>query len=176
MNALGIYTLDDFGNLIDELKPYLNQIAANEKQIRKLTYTIEHIGNFQKYKPVFDQSKKGFDKAKAKYAETHKTELALFGKAVRYLKANKFNASEVDAYREQRDALKAENAEIHAKLLSLRLDAELIRQIQHCVDTVLSYAGDAPAEEKESVLKKLHEPLSEPQPSRQDKNKNYERE
>lgn len=136
MNALGIYTLDDFGNLIDELKPYLNQIAANEKQIRKLTHTIEHIGNFQKYKSIYDQSKKGFDKTKAKYAETHKTELVLFGKSVRYLKANKLNVSEVDAYHEQRDALKAENAEIHAKLLSLRLDTELIRQIQHCVDTV----------------------------------------
>src|SRR5574344_1589659 len=102
MEALGIYTLDDFGNLIDELKPYLDKITANEKQIKKLNYTVEHIGNIQKYRTIYDQSKKGFDKTKAKYAEAHKTELALFGKAVRYMKANHLNASDLDAYRGQR--------------------------------------------------------------------------
>lgn len=176
MNSLGVYTLADFGNLIDELKPHLHKISDNEKQIKKHTRTIEHISNFNKYKPNYEQSKKGFDKTKAKYSEAHKTELELFNKAVRYLKANKLNASDIDECRSQRDTLKAENAEIRAKLRSLNLDHELIRQIQHCVDTVLNYAGEAPAEEKESVLKKLHEPLSDYNISRLDKTKNHERE
>lgn len=177
MEALGIYTLDDFGNLIDGMKPYLDQINANEKQIKKLNYTVEHIGNIQKYRPIYDQSKKGFDKTKAKYAEAHKTELAFFGKAVRYMKANHLNASDLDAYSSQRDDLKARNAEIRSKLLSMNLDTELIRQIQTCVSTVLNYTGDAPAEEKESIIKQLHEaPAPEPAVTRQDKSKSRERE
>ena len=177
MEALGIYTLDDFGNLIDGLKPYLDQITANEKQLKKLNYTVEHIGNIQKYRPIYDQSKKGFDKTKAKYAEVHKTELALFGKAVRYMKANHLNVSDLDAYRSQRDELKAKNAKIRSKLRSMNLDTELIRQIQTCVSTVLNYTGDAPAEEKESIIKQLHElPAPEPAVTRQDKSKSRERE
>ena len=176
MNALGICTLDDFGHLIDELRPLLDEITANEKQIRKLNFTVEHIGNIQRYKPIYDQSKKGFDKTKAKYAEAHKTELALFGKAVRYLKANKLNASDLDAYRDQRDELKNRNAEIRSKLLSLNLDTELILEIQHRVDTVLNYAGEAPADEKKSIRDSLREPVPEAATSRAGKSKNQERE
>jgi hypothetical protein len=72
----------------------------------------------------------GFDKTKAKYAEAHKTELALFGKAVRYMKANHLNVSDLDAYRSQRDELKAKNAKIRSKLRSMNLDTELIPQIR----------------------------------------------
>lgn len=176
MSALGIYTIDDFGNLIDELKPYLDQITANEKQIRKLNFTIEHISNIQKYRPIYDQSKKGFDKTKAKYAEAHKTELALFGKAVRYLKANNLNASDADAFRKQRDELKAKNAEIRSKLFSMNLDTELIRQVRHCVDTVLNYAGEAPAEEKKSIRDRLREPVPGTAVAHKGKSKNQERE
>ncbi|NLT41012.1 MAG: MobA/MobL family protein [Clostridiales bacterium] len=176
MNALGICTLDDFGHLIDELRPLLDEITANEKQIRKLNFTVEHIGNIQRYKPIYDQSKKGFDKTKAKYAEAHKTELALFGKAVRYLKANKRGASDLDAYRDQRDELKNRNAEIRSKLLSLNLDAELILEIQQRVDTVLNYAGEAPADEKKSIRDSLREPVPESATSRAGKSKNQERE
>lgn len=164
MTSIGIYTIDDFQKLIADLKPQLDKIAANEKQIKKLTYTIDHIGTIQKCKPIYDQSKKGFDKTKAKYAEAHKTELDDFQKAVRYMKANKLNASNIDEYRNRRDALKSENAEIHDMLLHLNFDTELIRQIQTCVDTVLNYSGYAPTEEKESIMKRLHEAPAQSQP------------
>lgn len=177
MSAIGVYTLDDFEKLIAGLKPQLDKIAANEKQIKKLTYTIDHIGTIQKYKPIYDQSKKGFEKTREKYAEAHQTELKAFQKAVRYMKANKLNTSDIDEYHDRREALKSENAEIRNMLLHLNFDTELIRQIQSCVDTVLNYTGDAPAEEKESIIKQLHEaPTPEPAVTRQDKSKSRERE
>ena len=93
------------------------------------------------------------------------------------MKANHLNASNLDAYRGQRDELKAKNVEIRSKLLSMNLDTELIRQIQACVNTVLNYTGDAPAEEKESIIKQLHEaPAPEPAVTRQDKSKSRKRE
>lgn len=174
MTSIGIYTIDDFQKLIAGLKPQLDKITANEKLIKKLTYTIDHIGTIQKYKPIYDQSKKGFDKTKAKYAEAHKTELEAFNKAVRYMKANKLNASDIDAFRSQRDALKSENAEIRDMLLHLNFDTELIRQIQSCVNTVLNYTGDSPAEEKESIIKRLYEPVTKISTPRPDRKKNQE--
>ena len=42
--------------------------------IRRLDTTLKHIDTITRLKPMYDQSKRGFDKAKARYAEAHKEE------------------------------------------------------------------------------------------------------
>ncbi len=154
MQSAGVTTLEDFENLIAAQKPILDQISGNDKQVRRLNKSIEHIENFKKYSSVYAQSMKGFEKTRAKYATEHKPELDAFSKAVRYLKANNLTADDLGNCRSQRDALRAENQELRAKLTALNLDPEMIRSIQHCVDIVLKHKGEIP-EEKTSVLDRI---------------------
>lgn len=154
MQSAGVTTLEDFENLIAAQKPILDQISGNDKQVRRLNKSIEHIENFKRYSPVYAQSRKGFEKARAKYAAEHKPELDAFSKAVRYLKVNNLTANDLSNCRSQRDAIRAENQELRAKLTALNLDPEMIRSIQHCVDTVLKHKGEIP-EEKASVLDRI---------------------
>lgn len=51
--------------------------------------------------------------------------------------------------------LKTENQKLQAKMRSVNIDPEMIRQIRYCVDTVLHEAEIL--EKKESVLAKLKE-------------------
>lgn len=150
----GVTTLEDFENLVAMQKPILDKISANDKQLRKLNRSMEHIENFNRYSPIYAQSQKGFAGAKEKYAAEHKAELEAFAKAVRYLKANRLTAAELNECRKQRDALRAENRKLRAELTALNLDPEMIRGIRRCVDTVLSHAGEIP-ESKPSTLARL---------------------
>ena len=164
LDTIGIYTLEDFEALTAEAKPHLDRIAANEKQIRKLETATRHIDTLIKYKAVHEQSKRGFERTKAKYAEEHKAELEAFNKAVRYMKANKLNASDVDEYRSQSKALKAENVQTSAQLRKLNFDLDMLRTVRECVDTVLSYTDELP-EHKASIREKLRQPITPPQSS-----------
>ena len=154
MQSAGVTTLEDFENLIAAQKPVLDKISGNDKQVRRLNKSIEHIENFKKYAPIHAESKKGFEKKRAKYAAVHKPELDAFSKAVRYLHANNLTADDLGKCRSQRDALRAENQELRKKLTELNLDPEMILSIQHCVDIVL-HEAEIP-EKKRSVLTMLH--------------------
>lgn len=115
---------------------------------------MEHIENFNRHSPVYAQSQKGFSKAKEKYTAEHQTELEAFSKAVRYMKANRLVAADLNECREQRDALRAENKKLKSELAALNLDPEMLRSIQHCVDTVLNHVGEIP-HDKPSTLARL---------------------
>lgn len=154
MQSAGVTTLEDFENLVEAQKPILDKISGNDKQLRKLNRSMEHIENFNRYSPIYAQSQKGFAGAKEKYAAEHKTELEAFAKAVRYLKANRLTAAERNECLKQRDALRAENRKLRAELAALNLDPEMIRGIRRCVDTVLNHAGEIP-ESKPSTFARL---------------------
>jgi hypothetical protein len=121
----------------------------------KLKTAISHIDDLSRYEPVFEKSKTGFKSFREKYAEAHKDELDKFTKAVRYLKANQLNATDGDAYQKELDVLLAENERLSGDLRRQNLDPEMLRQIKHCVDTVLAQAENVP-EVKVSVIEKLH--------------------
>lgn len=100
MQSAGVTTLEDFENLVAMQRPILDKISANDKQLRKLNRSMEHIENFNRYSPIYAQSQKGFAGAKEKYAAEHKAELEAFAKAVRYLKANRLTAAELNECRQ----------------------------------------------------------------------------
>jgi len=76
-------------------------------------------------------------------------------KAVRYLEVNQLNATDGDPYRKELDILHAENEKLARGLRWQNLDPNMLRQIKHCVDTVLAQAENVP-EVKANVIKKLH--------------------
>lgn len=154
MQSVGIATLEDFENLVAAQKPLLDKISGNDKQLRKLNRSVEHIENFNRHSPVYAQSQKGFSKAKEKYTAEHQTEQEAFSKAVRYMKANRLVAADLNECREQRDALRAENKKLKSELAALNLDPKMLRSIQHCVDTVLNHVGEIP-HDKPSTLARL---------------------
>ena len=150
----GIRTLDDFNAVLQKEQPILDKISFNEKAIRKLNMSVRYIDTLIRLKPIADKEKTGFKGTREKYAEAHKAELTEFYKAVRYLKANRLNASERDEYAERAAALTEENQRLRATLGFSEEDREIVRQIRYCVDTVLQEA-EIP-EKKASILEKLH--------------------
>ena len=94
-------------------------------------------------KPVYDKSKHGFEKARTRYAEEHKAELEQFNKAVRYLKANKLNATEREKYASERTSLLHECERLEQRMRASNLDPALLSQIKYRVDKVLA-AGELP--------------------------------
>ena len=98
-------------------------------------------------------SKRGFKTSREKYAEEHKEELEQFNKSVRYLKANRLSTDDRQKLVAEAKVLKTENQKLQAKMRSVNIDPEMIRQIRYCVDTVL-HEAEIP-ERKESVLAKL---------------------
>ena len=150
----GISTLEDFNAVLDTQKPVLDKIKANKKRIRQLETGIGYSDTYIRLKPIADKSKRGFQSAREKYAEAHKSELAEYHKAVRYLKANSIAPDDREKLEAEVRMLRKENEELHARLQSANMDSEIIRQIRYCIDTVL-HEAEIP-EKRKSVLAKLH--------------------
>lgn len=150
----GISTLEDFNAVLDAQKPALDKIRVNKKRIRQLETSIGYIDTCVRLKPIADKSKRGFQAAREKYAEAHKSELAEYHKAVRYLKANSVAPGDREKLDDEMRILRKENEELNARLQSANMDTEIIRQIRYCVDTVL-HEAEIP-EKRKSVLDKLH--------------------
>ena len=150
----GVSTLDDFNAVLDAQKPVLDKIRVNKKRIKQLETGIGYIDTCVRIKPIADKSKRGFQSAREKYAEAHKSELAEYHKAVRYLKANSIAPGDSEKLDHEVRMLQKENEELNARLQSANMDTEIIRQIRYCVDTVLHEAKIP--EKRKSVLDKLH--------------------
>ena len=164
MQTTGITTLEDFRNAVNEHNAELSRLSKNRKTIRRLDTTLKHIDTITRLKPVYDQSKHGFEKAKTRYAEAHKEELEQFQKAVRYLKANKLNASDRDRFSSQRSALIQENVDLEQKLRLVHFDPELVSQIKYRVSKVLD-AGMIPQHEP-TMQERLRQPVRESNPQK----------
>ena len=164
MQTTGIITLEDFWKAVDEQNADFSRLSENRKTIRRLDTTLKHINTITRLKPVYDQSKRGFDKAKTRYAEAHKEELEQFQKAVRYLKANKLNASDRDQFAAQRTELIRENDNLEQKLRMAHFDPELVAQIKYRVGKVLD-AGVIPQHEP-TMQERLRQPTWENNPQK----------
>ena len=164
MQTTGITTLEDFQRAVNEHNADFSRLPENRKTIRRLDTTLKHIDTITRLKPIYDQSKRGFEKAKAKYAEAHKEELEQFQKAVRYLKANKLNASDRDRFAAQRNALSQENNDLEQKLREAHFDPELVAQIRYRVSKVLD-AGVMPHHEA-TIQERLRQPTREGNPQK----------
>lgn len=143
MQTTGIYTLDDFHAAISAHKKDFDALSENKRAIRKLEKTLNYIDTIAALKPVYDKSKHGFEKARTRYAEEHKAELEQFNKAVRYLKANKLNATEREKYASERTSLLHECERLEQRMRASNLDPALLSQIKYRVEKVLA-AGKLP--------------------------------
>ena len=143
MQTTDIYTLDDFHAAISAHKKDFDALSENKKAIRKLEKTLNYIDTIAALKPVYDKSKYGFEKARTRYAEEHKAELEQFNKAVRYLKANKLNATEREKYASERTSLLHECERLEQRMRASNLDPALLSQIKYRVEKVLA-AGKLP--------------------------------
>ena len=164
MQATGITTLEDFQNAVDEHNADFSLLSENRKTIRRLDTTLKNIDTITRLKPIYDQSKRGFEKAKARYAEAHKEELEQFQKAVRYLKTNKLNTSDRDQIAAQRSRLIRENDDLEQKLRTAYFDPELVSQIRYRVGKVLD-AGVIPHHEP-TMQERLRQPTRESNPQK----------
>lgn len=162
MQTTGITTLEDFQKAVDEHSGDFSRLSENRRMIRRLDTTLKHIDTVARLKPIYDQSKRGFEKAKVRYAEAHKEELAQFQKAVRYLKANKLNASDRNQFAAQRTALICDNDALEQKLRTAHIDPELVSQIKYRVGKVLD-AGVIPRHET-TMQERLRQPVRESNP------------
>ena len=164
MQTTGITTLEDFRQAVNEHNADLSRLSENRKTIRRLDTTLKHIDTISRLKPMYDQSKRGFDKAKARYAEAHKEELEQFQKAVRYLKANKLNASNRDQFAAERTALTQENEALEQNLRAAHFDPELVTQIKYCISKVMD-TGVMPEHEM-TLQERLRQPTREGNPQK----------
>ena len=164
MQTTGITTLEDFQRAVNEHNAEFSRLSENRKTIRRLDTTLKHIDTISRLKPIYDQSKRGFEKEKARYAEAHKEALEQFQKAVRYLKANKLNASDRDQFTAQRTALIRENDALEQELGTTHFDPELVAQIKYRVGKVLD-AGVMP-EHETTIQERLKQPKQETHPQK----------
>lgn len=146
METTGIYTLDDFNSVVSEHNADFTRLAENTKSVRRLDTALKHIDTMISLKPVYEKSKKGFDRQKEKYAAEHKDELEQYKKAVRYLKANGLAPADLDRCKDERTTLLRENEKLERKLRSVNLDPDMVAQIKYRIDKVLD-AGETPQHE-----------------------------
>ena len=85
-------------------------------------------------------------------------------KIVRYLKANKLNASDRDQFSLQRSRLIRENDDLERKLREAHFVPELVSQIKYRVGKVLD-AGVMPQHET-TIQERLRQPIQETHPQK----------
>lgn len=143
METTGIYTLDDFNSVVSEHNADFARLAENAKSVRRLDTALKHIDTMISMKPIYEKSKKGFDRQKEKYAAEHKDELEQYKKAVRYLKANRLAPANLDRCKDERTTLLRENEKLERKLRSVNLAPDMVEQIKYRIGKVLD-AGETP--------------------------------
>lgn len=164
METTGIYTLDDFNTVVSEHNADFVRLAENAKSVRRLDTALKHIDTAISLKPIYDQSKKGFDRRKEKYAAEHKDELEQYKKAVRYLKVNGLNTDDCDKCSAERNALIRENERLERKLRSVNLDPDMVAQIKYRIGKVLD-SGETPQHEV-TLQERLKQPIPAEQPQK----------
>ena len=162
MQTTGIYTLDDFNAAVSEHNADFARLAEKTKSVRRLDTALKHIDTVISLKPIYEKSKKGFDRQKEKYAAEHKDELEQYKKAVRYLKANSLTPKDRDRCDKERNSLLRENKQLEEKLRSVNLDPDMLAQIKYRVEKVLD-AGEIP-QHRTTTQERLKQPVQAEQP------------
>ena len=131
-----------------------------ERRIKDIDTLLSHIGNYEKYKPVYrEYAAIGWKKQKEKFAEAHRSELDAYRAAARYVKAHLPGASY------SRKELEAERKDLAAalprkrdELEAVQADVRTLRDVRHWLNQVLppeQYRQTAEPGKKPSIVEGL---------------------
>ena len=131
-----------------------------ERRIKDIDTLLSHIGNYEKYKPVYrEYAAIGWKKQKEKFAEAHRSELDAYRAAARYVKAHlpgtSYSRKELEAERKDlAAALPCKQEELEA----VQADVRTLRDVRHWLNQVLppeQYRQTAEPGKKPSIVEGL---------------------
>ena len=131
-----------------------------ERRIKDIDTLLSHIGNYEKYKPVYrEYAAIGWKKQKEKFAEAHRSELEAYRAAARYVKAHlpgtSYSRKELEAERKDlAAALPGKRDELEA----VQADVRTLRDVRHWLNQVLppeQYRQTAEPGKKPSIVEGL---------------------
>ena len=110
-----------------------------ERRIKDIDTLLSHIGNYEKYKPVYrEYAAIGWKKQKEKFEEAHRGELDAYRAAARYVKTHlsgtSYSRKELEAERKDlAAALPGKREELEA----VQADVRTLRDVRHWLNQVL---------------------------------------
>ena len=131
-----------------------------ERRIKDIDTLLSHIGNYEKYKPVYrEYATIGWKKQKEKFAEAHRSELEAYRAAARYVKTHlpgtSYSRKELEAERKDlAAALPCKQEELEA----VQADVRTLRDVRHWLNQVLppeQYRQTAEPGKKPSIVEGL---------------------
>ncbi len=131
-----------------------------ERRIKDIDTLLSHIGNYEKYKPVYrEYAAIGWKKQKEKFEEAHRGELDAYRAAARYVKTHlpgtSYSRKELEAERKDlAAALPGKREELEA----VQADVRTLRDVRHWLNQVLppeQYRQTAEPGKKPSIVKGL---------------------
>ena len=131
-----------------------------ERRIKDIDTLLSHIGNYEKYKPVYKEyAAIGWKKQKEKFAEAHRSELEAHRAAARYVKTHlsgtSYSRKELEAERKNlAAALPGKREELEA----VQADVRTLRDVRHWLNQVLppeQYRQTAEPGKKPSIVEGL---------------------
>ena len=131
-----------------------------ERRIKDIDTLLSHIGNYEKYKPVYKEyAAIGWKKQKEKFAEAHRSELDAYRAAARYVKAHlpgtSYSRKELEAERKDLAAALPGKRE---ELKAVQADVRTLRDVRHWLNQVLppeQYRQTAEPGKKPSIVEGL---------------------
>ena len=131
-----------------------------ERRIKDIDTLLSHIGNYEKYKPVYKEyAAIGWKKQKEKFEEVHRGELDAYRVAARYVKTHlpgtSYSRKELEAERKDlAAALPGKREELEA----VQADVRTLRDVRHWLNQVLppeQYRQTAEPGKKPSIVEGL---------------------
>ena len=131
-----------------------------ERRIKDIDTLLSHIGNYEKYKPVYKEyAAIGWKKQKEKFEEAHRGELDAYRAAARYVKTHlsgtSYSRKELEAERKDlAAALPGKRDELEA----VQADVRTLRDVRHWLNQVLppeQYRQTAEPGKKPSIVEGL---------------------
>ena len=156
-----VETLDRQLDVISETAVAIrDSMRKAERRIKDIDTLLSHIGNYEKYKPVYrEYAAIGWKKQKEKFAEAHRGELDAYRAAARYVKTHlpgtSYSRKELDAERKDlAAALPGKREELEA----VQADVRTLRDVRHWLNQVLppeQYRQTAEPGKKPSIVEGL---------------------
>ena len=131
-----------------------------ERRIKDIDTLLSHIGNYEKYKPVYKEyAAIGWKKQKEKFEEAHRGKLDAYRAAARYVKTHlsgtSYSRKELEAERKDlAAALPGKREELEA----VHADVRTLRDVRHWLNQVLppeQYRQTAEPGKKPSIVEGL---------------------
>ena len=131
-----------------------------ERRIKDIDTLLSHIGNYEKYKPVYKEyAAIGWKKQKEKFEEAHRGELDAYRAAARYVKTHlsgtSYSRKELETERKDLAAALPDKRE---ELEAVQADVRTLRDVRHWLNQVLppeQYRLTAEPGKKPSIVEGL---------------------